>query len=266
VTRDEQPSEEALVEIPEHLLKRSRERRAALGLGGDAAPAEGGAAAETPASAAVTPAASAAAATPAPAAPVEEAPPAPPKPDPLYVQAAKRRRRIPYWAMPVLAGIPLWGYVFYSTLSPPPAEADPVTLGGQIYTSAGCAGCHGGTGTGTGAVPALADGAVLETWPDFRDQMLWVRVGTDGWMGETYGAQAKPLGGGGNMPEHASLSDEELAQVVLYERRELSGEEPPEGEEDVLMMIAEGEMTFAEAEIGPLAEEAGFTEQDLEGG
>jgi mono/diheme cytochrome c family protein len=256
-----------LVEIPEHLLKRSRERRAALGLGGgDAAPAEGGGAAETSA----TPAATPAAATPAPAtpaAPPEEAPPPePPKPVPAYVQAAQRRRRIPVWAMPVLAGLPLWAYVFVTTLSPPPAEADPLTLGQGIYASAGCSGCHGGTGTGSGNVPALADGAVLETWPDFRDQMMWVRVGTDGWLGATYGEQLKPVGGGGTMPAHPQLSDEELAQVVLYERRGLSDEEPPTDEEDMLLMIAEGEMTFAEAGLGELSEQAGFTEADLEGG
>lgn len=257
-----------MVEIPEHLLKRSRERRAALGLGGgDAAPAEGGGAGETSATPAATPE-PAAAATPAPATPATpvEAPPEPPKPVPAYIQAAQRRRRIPYWAMPVLAGIPLWAYVFVSTLSPPPVEADPLTLGQEVYTTAGCAGCHGGTGGGTGAIPGLADGAVLETWPDFRDQMMWVRVGTDGWTGETYGAQSKPLGGGGNMPAHPQLSDEELAQVVLYERRALSGEEPPTDEEDMLLMIAEGEMTFAEAGLGELSEAAGFTEAELEGG
>jgi mono/diheme cytochrome c family protein len=254
-----------LVEIPEHLLKRSRERRAALGLGGGDAPSEGAGAGESAAPAA-TPAEAAATPAPAPAAPVEEKPPEPPKPDPYYVQAAKTRRRVPYWAMPVLAALPLWGYVFVQTLEPPPVEDDPLTLGQQAYASEGCAGCHGATGTGTGNVPALADGAVVETWPDFRDQMMWVRVGTDGWLGETYGDQAKPVGGGGNMPGHEHLTDQELAQIVLFERRGLSGEEPPEGEEDVLLAIAEGEMTFAEAGLGPLSEEAGFTEADLGGG
>jgi mono/diheme cytochrome c family protein len=95
---------------------------------------------------------------------------------------------------------------------------------------------------------------------------MWVRVGTSGWLGETYGEQDKPVGGGGNMPAHEQLSDEELAQVVLYERRGLSGEEPPEGDEDVLLAIAEGEMTFAEAELGEQSEAAGFTEADLGGG
>src|SRR5690606_23239928 len=88
-----------VTEIPEHLLKRSKERRAALGLptdGGDA-PAATPAAATPAASSPETPAA---AAPPAkPAAPATPAAPPPPKPDPPYVAAAKRRRRIPFWAM-----------------------------------------------------------------------------------------------------------------------------------------------------------------------
>ncbi len=122
-----------MTEIPEHLLKRSRERRAALGLGGDApagAPAEGeSAAAATPApAAAATPA-------PRPAAPVEEPKPEPPKPEPEYIQAAKRRRKVPIWAMPVLVFMPLWGYMFVRTLEPPPAgETDPFVLGTTVYS------------------------------------------------------------------------------------------------------------------------------------
>jgi mono/diheme cytochrome c family protein len=256
-----------LVEIPEHLLKRSRERRAALGLGGGEAPSEGGAATESASPASATPAetASAAPAKPAFAPPPAEPEPEPPKPEPAYVQAAHRRRRIPYWAMPVLAGIPVWAYMFAGTLSPQPVEDDPLTLGGELYASSGCAGCHGGSGQG-GAGPAFADGAVVETWPDFRDQMMWVRVGTDGWLGDTYGATQKPVGGGGTMPSHPALSDQELAQVVLYERRELAGEEAPPEADDQLLQIAAGEMTFAEAGLGDLSTEAGFTEADLEGG
>ena len=74
-----------VTEIPEHLLKRSKERRGALaGETGDAAPA--------------APAASAPAV--AKAAPVAAAPaaPPPPKPDPAYVTAAKTRKKIPFWA------------------------------------------------------------------------------------------------------------------------------------------------------------------------
>lgn len=250
-----------MTEIPEHLLKRSRERRAALGLGGDApaseAKGEGEAAASVPATSTPTPAA----ATPVP---VEEAKPEPPKPVPAYVQAAQRRRRVPYWAMPVLAGLPLWAYVFASTLSPPPVENDPVDLGGEIYTNSGCSGCHGPSGGGSAAVPGFEDGALLETWPDFRDQMMWVRIGAAGWPGDTYGAQQKAEQSG-TMPPQPSLTDQELAQVVLYERQVLSGIDV-EAEEPDLLAIANGEMTFEEAGIGPESLNAGIPEDQLAAG
>jgi mono/diheme cytochrome c family protein len=253
-----------LTEIPEHLLKRSRERRAALGLGGggdDDAPAA--AADDAPAAAAVP---ATTAATPAPA-PVEEPKPEPFRPDPLYIQAAKRRRRIPYWAMPVLAALPLWGYVYVRTLEPPPAgEDDPLVIGAETF-SGNCASCHGGTGAGIGNAPALADGAVLATFGDWRDQAAWVRIGTEAWPADTYGDSQKPVGGsGGVMPGWPTLSDAEIAAVVMHER-ELSGadmsEENPDNED--LYAVARGEMTLAEAGLGPDAERSGVTEEDLGG-
>lgn len=254
-----------MTEIPEHLLQRSRERRAALGLGGDA-PAAGstGEAASTPepAAAAPVPAESGGggvAKPPTPAVPAE--PKAePPKPDPIYVQAAKRRRRIPIWAMPVLAGLPLWSYVYVRTLEPAPVENDPIVLGGEIYSNS-CANCHGATGAGQGAVPALT--AVTETWPDFRDHLYWVKHGEEGWPSETYGAPNKPKGSA-TMPPFPTLTDQEIAQVVLYERQELGGIDVATDEPE-LLAVANGEMTLAEAELGELSEEVGITESDLGG-
>lgn len=252
-----------MTEIPEHLLKRSRERRAALGLGGDA-PASAPAESEGTPAATSSAAPAAAAATPAtvPAAPVEEPKPEPPKPDPVYIQAAKSRRKVPFWAMPVLVFMPLWGYMFVRTLEPPPAgETDPFVLGAEVYSR--CSSCHGGSGDGSGAIPGFTDGQVQETWPDWRDHMMWVRLGSEGWPGDTYGAQAKAKAGG--MPPWA-LTDQELAQVVLHERT-LGGEEIDETSEDYadLLAIAHGEMTFADAGLGPLSEEAGVPEDRLAG-
>jgi mono/diheme cytochrome c family protein len=179
----------------------------------------------------------------------------------VYVQAAKNRRRVPYWAMPVLAMMPLWGYVFVRTLEPPPSgETDPFVLGAEVYTR--CSSCHGGGGEG-GAGPAFADGAVQESWPDWRDHAMWVRLGSDGWPADTYGANDTPKAGG--MPAWA-LTDPELAQVVLHERV-LGGEEIDLESEDYadLIAIAEGEMTFAEAGLGPESEEVGITEDQLGG-
>jgi mono/diheme cytochrome c family protein len=249
-----------LTEIPEHLLKRSRERRAALGLGGGDAGASSGdeaVPAATPASS--TPATTAASPAPAPAAPVEVKP-EPPKPVPAYVQAAQRRRRVPLWAMPVLAAVPLWGYVFFRTLDPPPVLDDPLVLGETEYSS--CAGCHGGSGQGVSA-PALADGAVLKTWPDYRDHMMWVRLGSQDWPADTYGGNNSPTNAG-IMPGHPALDDQQLAQVVLYERQALSKEDP--ADEVDLLAIAAGDMTFEEAGLGPMSKAAGVTDDKLTGG
>src|SRR5262249_45360047 len=87
VTADSSPTEGAVTEIPEHLLRRSRERREAWGLStGDGGP--GAAPPAAPPSTEVQPAAAAATPAPAPApaaAPAVVAPP--PKPPPPYVQA-----------------------------------------------------------------------------------------------------------------------------------------------------------------------------------
>jgi hypothetical protein len=108
-----------VTEIPEHLLKRSRERRAALGLGGEAE------AASTPATtSATTPAVAAAAPRRPPAtgpAPgggagsgrcstPQARPGAPPS-------CRKRRRRIPFWAMAALSLMPVWAFMYARSLT-----------------------------------------------------------------------------------------------------------------------------------------------------
>lgn len=247
-----------MTEIPEHLLKRSKERRSALGLGDDsggeapaASPAEPAAA--SPAETAPAPAPAVAAATPA-----TPEPPPPPKQVPASVQAFERRRRIPFWAMPVVLLLPVWGYLYQGTLEEPAAgDDDPVALGGQHYAQS-CASCHGASGGG-GAGPALT--AVTETWPDFRDHVMWVRLGSQGWPGDVYGAQGKPKQGG--MPAFGALTDQELAQIVLYEREVLGGEDPANLAD--LLAVAMGEKTFAEVGLGELSEAAGVDEANLEG-
>ncbi|MFZ6005839.1 MAG: c-type cytochrome [Actinomycetota bacterium] len=250
-----------MTEIPEHLLKRSKERRAAIG-GEAAASADASAAAEADEGAAAAEAPSAAPAVPAAAAAaVEPAAPHAPKPVRPEVAAALKRRKIPYWAMPVLAGLPLWAYVYQATLEPPPAgESDPFVLGEEVY--GGCASCHGAGGGGTGAGPTLA--GVMETWPDYRDHMMWVRLGDAGWPGDTYGANQKPKGAG--MPSHPALTDAELAQVVLYERTAFGDLDPTSEEYLALVEIAEGRMTFEEAGLGDVSTAAGVDPSELAAG
>jgi len=244
-----------VTEIPEHLLKRSKERRAAIG-GEASAPSEE---APTASESADAPAADVPAVPVAAAAAVEPAP-EPPKPVRPEVAAALSRRKIPFWAMPVLAGLPLWAYVYQATLEPPPAaEAGPLAQGEEIY--GGCASCHGATGGG-GVGPALD--TVLEVWPDYRDHMMWVRLGDAGWPGATYGANGKAKGVG--MPGHAALTDAELAEVVLYERVAFGKLDPTSEEYLALVEIAEGRLTFADAGLGDLSKAAGVDESDLASG
>jgi mono/diheme cytochrome c family protein len=247
-----------VTEIPEHLLKRSKERRAAIG--GEEAPASDAPSATEAVEAA--PAAPAPAAAPVAATPEPIAVPEPVRPE---VAAAMGRKKIPYWALPVLAALPLWAYVYQATLEPAPTgELTPVQEGGEIYKSSACSGCHGAGGAGSASVPALT--GVLETWPDFRDHMMWVRLGSVGWeeYSDTYGATAKPVAGG--MPAHAALEDEELALVVLYERVEFGGLEEDSEDYLLLLEIAEGQTTFAEAGLGDVSTEAGIPEEDLAAG
>ena len=115
-----------MTEIPEHLLKRSRERRAAIGKGDD----EGASASDAAPTPAPTTAATPAAAPPPSsgpalrsAAPTPDAP-EPPKPDPHYVAAAKSRRKIPFWAMATLSLMPIWGFMYVRALTESPEQAE----------------------------------------------------------------------------------------------------------------------------------------------
>ena len=207
-----------MTEVPEHLLQRSRERRAALGLGGDAgesaAPA---AAASAPATTGSAPAPVAAAAAPAI---IEEPPPPPPPP---YV-AAIERNRVPMWVMPVLVALPFWALLYFGAFGERhSAEAAPPD-GAAVYQSAGCAGCHGASGEG-GVGPALSGGESKLTFPDEADHVSWVNTGSGPFANQPYGDPDREGGqrvATGTMPGFAnSLSAEEIQAVVEYEREQL---------------------------------------------
>ncbi len=257
-----------MTEVPEHLLARSQSRRAALGLGGDAPAAPVGAPTTdmSPATTGGGAPAPAAAAAPVPATGGAAPPAPPPPPPPPYVQAAMDRKRIPIWAMPVLAFLPLWGFIYVQTLEPPPVtEVTILQEGGEIY-AANCAGCHGGGGGG-GAGRPLSDGAVVATFPNILDQIQFTSTGSAPFQGQPYGDPEREggahIGGetGANMPAFGeSLTDEEIVAVVRYEREVLAGEELPEtvtlGELDVLVN-AEGEEVFLFDTAGTLVDSEG---------
>lgn len=95
--------------------------------------------------------------------------------------------------------------------------------GRDVYGSI-CSACHGAVGQG-GTGPALE--TVVETFPSCDDHIQWVDLGSAAWksqVGDTYGATDKPVQGG--MPQNgATLTDEEIQSVVVYERVRFGDEE-----------------------------------------
>ena len=222
-----------MTEVPEHLLQRSAEARARLSgqpaAGGDDAPSApaGPPVAASPAVPALPSAPSGVAAVP----PVKvEIPVAP------YVAAARQRKTIPYWVMPVLLFMPIWAIYYVGYLERPPADPEGLLFeGGEVYAEV-CATCHGGTGSG-GTGRQLSGGEVLLTFPSeaagydgLAGHIAWVANGsqqTEITEGSQYGDPARtgtdsPREVGsfgaamGNFTE--SLTVEELAAVVYYER------------------------------------------------
>jgi hypothetical protein len=118
---------------------------------------------------------------------------------------------------------------------------NPLKLGAALYSaeaSPTCQSCHGTAGEG-GTGPALAGGAVLETFPSCADHITWVALGTNRWrdeVGPTYGATNKAVGGVGIMQsyEDAGLTAEEIAAVVLFERVNFGGQDRAEAEAECL--------------------------------
>lgn len=208
-----------MTEVPEYLLERSRQRRAALGLPGGEAPAGGGG---TPAPA---PASSSVATADAPAAPEPAAAATATSvvtdPVPEIAVETGPRSGIPWWMMPVLLILPFWAMIYMGAFAAPKAAGGPRT-GAQIYVSAGCGSCHGPTGGG-GVGPKLAGGESAATFPNIDDQIKWVTEGSSSSRGKSYGdpnraGGARPPASGG-MPAFAGqLSPEEIKTVVEYER------------------------------------------------
>ena len=211
-----------MTEVPEHLLARSRARRAALtGESVDTPAPAAEAAASVPA---VEESGSAPATATAAAAPAAVTPAAV-EPTPPWVEAAKRRRKIPFWAVPVLAALPVWAVFYALTLDPPTPKDSPIALGDEVYANKGCSGCHGAGGGGNGNIPALiGDTAVTKVWPTPAKQVAWIALGSEGWKKSGQTTMENGMAVKGGMPAFAaSLDPEEIMAVTLHERL-LNGE------------------------------------------
>jgi mono/diheme cytochrome c family protein len=219
-----------VTEIPEHLLNRSKARRAAASgestgeSTGDASPAV------------------AASATPAAAAPAKKNVAPAPKaaiPDPVYVTAAKNRRKIPFWAMSALALLPVWALIYFIAVVPEEKVVEgPTSIGTAVYSS--CAGCHGANGAG-GAGQVLYEGNAIKTFPHIEDMLNFVYAGSQKYVAAglaTYGdpnregGAHKPLGYNGNpMPQQGEkagggLNEAQILAVVCHIRYDLAGADP----------------------------------------
>src|SRR5437763_15786463 len=214
-----------MAQVPEYLLQRSRERRAALGLppsaGGEAAapaaPAEGGETA-APEAAVPTPAEA-----PVPA--VAAAAPAVTEPEPVpYVEPPAARSGIPAWVVPVLALLPIWAFAYVGALNPASTAAPiltPIQQGAQVFAM-NCSPCHGAQGEG-GVGPKLAGGEAKLTFPNEADHIAWVNTGSAPHKRQPYGEPARTGGqhiakSGGMPPFKGTLTDAQIKNVVTYER------------------------------------------------
>ena len=215
-----------MTEIPEHLLKRSRQAR--------------GSTADEPTDKAAEPASAAGTASAPPTDEVPSAPepaePTPSAPVAPYNAAANDRRKIPWWAASALILLPIWAITYVGTLERPPESGSAGLLadGAHVY-EASCAACHGAGGEG-GAGPAMTDGEVFATFPTVAEHIVWVVSGSTGvGLGNPYGDDAAGRVVAGGMPGFGdALTAEELIGVVLYERAHLSHSEFDEGLADAM--------------------------------
>ncbi len=201
-----------MTEVPDYLMQRSSERRAALG-GDEASAAPAVTEATSPgATASTTPVA-------ATAPEIEQA--EPPQPVPPWVEAARDRKKIPVWMAPVALFLPIWGFMIWATLEEPTRESGgAIAAGGEIYQRS-CAACHG-VGGGGGIGYQLNDGEVVVTFPDVGGHVAWVINATQnsqpGYGDPDRAGGQRVTGARALMPGFRALGSEAVVEVVLYER------------------------------------------------
>ncbi|MCH2621039.1 MAG: cytochrome c [Actinomycetota bacterium] len=226
-----------MVEIPEHLLQRSKSARERLT--GQTPSTDSPSEAVEPQEAAQSVETNSPSETPTKQ--IEEIPVVEDAP---YVNAAKTRNKIPWWAASALLCLPIWAVIYVGTLERPAVEATGVLQhGAEIYAQR-CASCHGANGGG-GAGYKLADGEVLVTFPQMEDMVEWITKGSDGFgVGNSYGSPERGRVVAGGMPAFGDvLNAEEIISVVLHERAVFGNSEEAEiYAEELDHMIEAGEI------------------------
>jgi hypothetical protein len=134
--------------------------------------------------------------------------------------------------------------------------ADFIAMGEELYNGApACDGCHGANGEG-GVGPGF--GGVVTTFGSCADHIEWVTLGSTGFQAEgrsTYGDTNQAVDGG--MPSFGdSLSAEQIAAVVAFERVRFGGANPEETLADCGLAEPEGEEAPAEGGTTIPGEEA----------
>jgi mono/diheme cytochrome c family protein len=127
--------------------------------------------------------------------------------------------------MPVIVALPLWAVLYGGAFGERKVAAvGKVAEGQAVYASAGCSGCHGPTGAGSGQFPSLHN--VTKTFPSFADHVAWVQTGSAPFKGQTYGNSGRVATGG--MPAFKGpLTDAQIIAVVCHERVDFGGQNPP---------------------------------------
>jgi mono/diheme cytochrome c family protein len=234
-------------QVPEALMRRSaaakakREGRPLEDVLAEMGLAPDGTESEAPAAAPAAPAAATPAAATAPAA-EETAPEPEPEEEPEPLLAG-----FPRWLAAAFVVLPMIA-LLYAGLAPNGPDCgtsgqlaiNPITgeaesceggvspflsMGETVYESQ-CVACHSADGSGP-IGPSFLDGAVLETFSSCEDHIAWVSLGSNDWPDATYGDNNKPVMGTGVAMAgyQATLSEQEIAAVALYERVTFGGEE-----------------------------------------
>jgi hypothetical protein len=184
------------------------------------------------------------------------------------VAAAKKRPKIPFWAMAALSLMPIWLFMYVrSVTEPPEVAAGPLGIGAEVYGA--CASCHGSSGEG-GVGRPFSEGEVLATFPHIEDQLRFVYFGT-----AEYNLAGVPVYGNpdreggphetgslGPMPGQGAnaggdLTDEEILAVVCHERYTLGGADPAGDEyaEEYENWCSDEAATFLALETGVTLDE-----------